>query len=68
MWCGLVIYAGGLRVSDAVQLKVSDADGERKQVLVRGGKGGKDRHTVGCDRFAHCATLLPPIGWETALT
>jgi integrase/recombinase XerD len=42
----LVIYAGGLRVSEAARLKVSDVDGERKQVFVRGGKGGKDRYTV----------------------
>jgi site-specific recombinase XerD len=41
----LVIYAGGLRVSEAAQLKVSDVDGERKQVLVHG-KGSKDRYTV----------------------
>jgi len=42
----LVIYAGGLRVSEAARLKVSDADGERKQVFVRSGKGDKDRYTV----------------------
>ena len=42
----LVIYAGGLRVSEAARLKVSDVDGERKQVFVRSGKGGKDRYTV----------------------
>ena len=42
----LVIYAGGLRVSEAARLKVSDVDGERKQVFVRGGKGGKDRYTI----------------------
>jgi integrase/recombinase XerD len=42
----LVIYAGGLRVSEAARLKVSDVNGERKQVFVRGGKGGKDRYTV----------------------
>jgi integrase/recombinase XerD len=42
----LVIYAGGLRVSEAARLKISDVDGERKQVFVRGGKGDKDRYTV----------------------
>lgn len=42
----LVIYAGGLRVSEAARLKVSDVDGERKQVFVRGGKGNKDRYTI----------------------
>jgi site-specific recombinase XerD len=42
----LVIYAGGLRVSEATQLKVRDVDGERRQVFIRSGKGGKDRYTV----------------------
>jgi integrase/recombinase XerD len=42
----LVIYGGGLRISEAARLQVSDVDGERKQVFVRGGKGGKDRYTV----------------------
>jgi integrase/recombinase XerD len=42
----LVIYAGGLRVSEAARLKVSDVDGKRKQVFIRSGKGGKDRYTV----------------------
>jgi integrase/recombinase XerD len=42
----LVIYAAGLRISEAVQLKVSDIDGERRQVFVRSGKGGKDRYTI----------------------
>ena len=41
----LVIYAGGLRVSEVAQLKVNDVDGKRKQVFVHG-KGSKDRYTV----------------------
>ena len=42
----LVIYAGGLRVSEAARLKVADVDGERRRVFVRDGKGGKDRYTI----------------------
>ncbi|MBN1891063.1 MAG: tyrosine-type recombinase/integrase [Thermoflexales bacterium] len=42
----LVIYAGGLRVSEAMQLKVGDIDGERHRILVRSGKGGKGRYTI----------------------
>ncbi len=42
----LVIYAAGLRVSEAVHLKVADIDGERHRILVRNGKGGKDRYTI----------------------
>ena len=36
-------YAGGLRVSELARLRVKDLDLERRQVVVRGGKGGKDR-------------------------
>jgi integrase/recombinase XerD len=38
-----LIYSCGLRLSEAVCLKVSDIDGERKMVRVNNGKGGKDR-------------------------
>jgi len=45
----LVIYAGGLRVSEAARLKVADVDGERRMLFVRGGKGAKDRYTIIAD-------------------
>jgi integron integrase len=38
-----VQYAGGLRVSELARLRVKDLDLERGQVVVRSGKGGKDR-------------------------
>ena len=36
-------YAAGLRVSELVRLRVKDLDFERNQVIVRCGKGNKDR-------------------------
>lgn len=36
-------YGCGLRVSELVALKVSDIDGQRRTLHVRGGKGNKDR-------------------------
>ena len=45
----LLIYAGGLRVSEAARLKVGDVDGERRMLFVRGGKGAKDRYTIIAD-------------------
>src|SRR5262249_5312313 len=36
-------YAGGLRVSEVVRLTVRDIDSGRRVLLVRQGKGGKDR-------------------------
>jgi integron integrase len=40
---GQMQYAAGLRVSELMRLRVKDLDLERNQVVVRGGKGGKDR-------------------------
>jgi integrase/recombinase XerD len=37
------MYGTGLRVSEVTNLKVSDLDGERHVIWVRGGKGHKDR-------------------------
>ncbi len=38
-----LIYSCGLRLSEATHMKLEDIDSERMQVLVRNGKGGKDR-------------------------
>jgi integron integrase len=36
-------YGGGLRLMEALRLRVKDVEVERRQIAVRGGKGGKDR-------------------------
>jgi integrase/recombinase XerD len=41
-----LLYGSGLRVSELIQLRVSDIDSARKVVHVRHGKGGKDRQTL----------------------
>jgi integron integrase len=41
-----LLYGGGLRLTEALQLRVKDLDLERRELLVRSGKGGKDRRTV----------------------
>ena len=41
-----VLYSGGLRVSEAARLKVTDIDSERGQIHVRQGKGRKDRYVM----------------------
>jgi integron integrase len=43
---GLVLYGSGLRLMEALQLRVKDIDLERRELTVRGGKGDKDRVTV----------------------
>ena len=40
----MTIYAGGLRVSEAVHLRVTDIDSKRMLIRVRQGKGRKDRY------------------------
>ncbi len=42
----LLMYAAGLRVSEASALKIRDVDIQRNTIFVRGGKGRKDRVTV----------------------
>jgi site-specific recombinase XerD len=39
-------YSAGLRISEAVHLKVTDIDSQRMQIRVEQGKGKKDRYTL----------------------
>lgn len=39
-------YSSGLRVSEVVQLKLSDIDSDRMQIFVARGKGKKDRYVM----------------------
>ena len=41
----IVTYSGGLRVSEAVNLKIEDVDSQRMTIRVEG-KEGKDRYTI----------------------
>jgi len=42
--CAILMYSCGLRISEALHLKVTDIDSQRMVVIVRSGKGNKDRH------------------------
>jgi integrase len=41
-----LIYGAGLRLMEAMRLRVKDVDFDHQQLTIRDGKGGKDRVTV----------------------
>lgn len=43
---GLLLYGTGLRIMEAMRLRVKDVEFARREILVRNGKGGKDRVTM----------------------
>ena len=42
----LLLYGAGLRLNECLALRVKDIDFEMRQIVVRGGKGDKDRVTM----------------------
>jgi len=47
----ILIYSSGLRIGEALSLKLRDIDVDRRQIYVRNGKGRKDRHVVMAEAF-----------------
>ena len=43
--CVALMYGSGLRVLECVSLRVKDVDLDRREIVIRGGKGDKDRRT-----------------------
>ena len=41
-----LLYGTGMRLREGLHLRVKDIDFERNEIIVREGKGGRDRHTV----------------------
>jgi integron integrase len=41
-----LFYGTGMRLLEGLRLRVKDVDFARNEIIVRDGKGGKDRHTV----------------------
>ncbi|WP_156201384.1 integron integrase [Wenzhouxiangella marina] len=45
-----LLYGSGLRISEALRLRIKDVDLKRRALVIRDGKGGKDRVTVLAER------------------
>jgi len=43
--CAMLMYGSGLRLLECVSLRLKDVDIARREIVVRAGKGGKDRRT-----------------------
>lgn len=58
----MLLYDSGLRLMECIRLRVKDVDFELNQIVVRNGKGTKDRVTVLAenakpDLKTHCRIL-----------
>jgi site-specific recombinase XerD len=63
----MTAYAGGLRISEIVNLRIRDIDSERMVIYVRGAKGKKDRQvslsTVLLEQLRRYFKLYKPKDW-----
>lgn len=57
----MLLYSSGLRVSEAVKLRLADVDAARKCILVRQGKGDKDRIVIASERFLRLLEEFLPL-------
>jgi len=57
----ITIYACGLRVSEASQLKITDIDSKRMMVKIRSAKGNKDRYVPLSKKLLHILKTY----WQT---
>ena len=53
--CGALMYGSGLRLMECLALRVKDIDFDRREIVVRQGKGGNDRRVPLADA---CVALL----------
>jgi integrase/recombinase XerD len=46
-----LIYASGLRISELINLELQDIDIDRKQIIIKRGKGRKDRYVIMAESY-----------------
>ena len=56
-----ILYSGGLRLNEVRNLKVTDIDSTEMKIIIKNGKGKKDRHTL----LAKNTLLLLREYWKT---
>lgn len=49
----ILMYSAGLRVSEAIKLRISDIDSKNMQILVTHGKRNKDRYVILSEKCLH---------------
>jgi integrase/recombinase XerD len=63
----MLLYSGGLRRSELLNLRAGDVDIDRRVIFIRGGKGKKDRQTILADRvvplFGEYIKKYDPMLW-----
>jgi site-specific recombinase XerD len=63
----MLIYSGGLRRSEAINLKIKDIDHERQMIKIRDAKGMKDRYVqlaAGVQRLIfQYLVIYRPVEW-----
>ena len=63
-WVALLLYGSGLRVREALSLRIKDIDFDRLQITVRAGKGDKDRITMLPETVTRPASQTPRKSWR----
>jgi len=53
----MTMYSAGLRINEMLNLKPTDLLADTMQILIRGGKGRKDRYTILSEKAHICYTF-----------
>lgn len=63
----MLIYSAGLRLGEAVNLRIADLQPQSRRVFIRGGKGKKDRFTIlsekAWNKLKEYMAVYRPVEW-----
>jgi len=63
----MLLYGSGLRINEALRLRVKDVDYDMQQLIVQSGKGAKDRITLLPDRLVEPLKQSTPMSFARAV-